>query len=86
MKFSLDPLEDAILFDGVTEVCADFQYYLTLFYLKMRDVDNYDEAAARTMMMILFDRVIDNGEEAIARIENRWNNMKREDQENDEKS
>lgn len=72
MKLNLDPLQDEILFDDVSVACATLQYYLTLFYLKMRDVDRYSESQARTMMMILFDQIIDNGESSIQRVQNRY--------------
>ncbi len=71
MKLNLDPLQDEILFEDVSVACATLQYYLTLLYLKMRDVDRYSESQARTMMMILFDQIIDNGEDSIERVRNR---------------
>ena len=55
MKINMDDLEYTILFEDKTVALADLEYYLILLYLKMRDYDGYTEAAARTMMMILFD-------------------------------
>lgn len=62
MKINMDDLEYTILFEDKTVALADLEYYLILLYLKMRDYDGYTETAARTMMMILFDQVLDNGE------------------------
>ncbi len=85
MKINMDDLEYTILFEDKTVALADLEYYLILLYLKMRDYDGYTEAAARTMMMILFDQVLDNGEKKMEQWKATRNKKEEENNDDDRK-